>query len=259
MGVNHLEAHISANFIGQEEPERYVSLLVSGGHTILSFHGQGTVEVMGETVDDACGEAYDKVAKILDIGFPGGPAVDRLAREGNPEMYRFTRPRQKNPFDFSFSGVKTAVLYLTRDQKEVTPEFQKDVAASFQACAVDWMVSKTLAAAEEKRVEAIVVGGGVSANSALRDHLNREAGKKGIRVFFPPMPLTGDNAAMIARRGIDLFERGSLAGTRGQAQPVNFPVVDTGRANRYNSRFYEKTQAGITQRKSGRVDFPAFP
>ncbi|HTL48167.1 MAG TPA: tRNA (adenosine(37)-N6)-threonylcarbamoyltransferase complex transferase subunit TsaD [Verrucomicrobiae bacterium] len=219
VGVNHLEAHLTANFIGHEAPERYLGLLVSGGHTSISYHEGAQMKIIGETVDDACGEAYDKVAKILGLGFPGGPIIDKLAAQGNEKAYKFTRPKQENSYDFSFSGVKTAVLYLTRRQKSMTDEFKRDVAASFQRAAVSWLVEKSIAAAEDMRVSDIVVGGGVSANSRLRKDLQEAAGREGIRTWFPPLALTGDNAAMIARQGLDLYEKGVRDTIRLNADP----------------------------------------
>ena len=238
IGVNHLEAHLAANFIGQDEPEKYAGLLVSGGHTSLSYHEKGKVLLLGATADDAVGEAYDKVAKILGLGYPGGPILDRLAQKGNPKAFRFTRPKQKNRFDFSFSGVKTAVLYeaqkrlygtrrgrpgtSTPHSKGAWPllfekvpglfgddeKFVEDIAASFQRAVVTWLVEKTLDAARFKKVTDIVVGGGVSANSQLRRRLEEEGLLRGLRIWFPPFSLTVDNAAMIARRGLELYEKG---------------------------------------------------
>jgi len=230
VGVNHLEAHLSANFIGKTEPWKFVGLLVSGGHTVLSYHERGKVARLGETADDAAGEAYDKVAKILGLGFPGGPVIDQLACEGNPNAFRFTKPKQDGRFDFSFSGIKTAVLYkvcpLTlpsppvgergrvRVEQKLSNEFVQDMAASFQHAVVGWLVDKTLEAAKFKRVKDIVVGGGVAANSRLRKALTETGARGGFRVWFPPLSLTNDNAAMIARHGIGLYKKGKRATLR---------------------------------------------
>lgn len=219
VGVNHLEAHIAANFIEHEVPETYVGLLVSGGHTSVTYFDGSKTTLVGETVDDACGEAYDKVAKLLNLGYPGGPIIDRLAKEGDPKKYRFTRPKLKDPNQFSFSGIKTAVLYLVREQESVTEQFQKDLAASFQTAVVSWVVDQTFRVAEEKNAKYIVVGGGVSANSALRASLKETAEAKGINVLIPPLVLTGDNAAMVARHGYDLFARGQQASLNLTANP----------------------------------------
>ncbi|MBI3307252.1 MAG: tRNA (adenosine(37)-N6)-threonylcarbamoyltransferase complex transferase subunit TsaD [Candidatus Omnitrophica bacterium] len=237
LGVNHLEAHLVANFIGKKEPAKYIGLLVSGGHTSISYHEKGKSVELGSTVDDAVGEAYDKVAKILGLGYPGGPILDKMAKEGNPSAYFFTKPKQKNRFDFSFSGIKTAVLYETRRHcEEAKPTKQsrdrdcfapsglamtvaRDMAASFQKSAVSWLVEKTLDAAALKGVQHIVVGGGVSANSHLREVLMREGRSRGYEVWFPPLSLTGDNAAMIARRGLDLYRKGKRSRLTLACQP----------------------------------------
>ncbi len=216
VGVNHLEAHLTANFIGHKEPERFIGLLVSGGHTCITYHENGKVTILGETVDDAVGEAYDKIAKILGLGYPGGPVMDKLSKLGNREAYRFTRPKQDSPLSFSFSGVKTAVLYESkRAQKNAegkfSEKFVQDIAASFQNAAVSWMIEKSLLAAEQKGVKDIVVGGGVSANSELRTRLTEDCQIRGMKAWFPPNSLTIDNAAMIARRGIELYESGKRA------------------------------------------------
>lgn len=219
VAVNHLEAHLAVNFIGRGEPDRYIGLLVSGGHTSITYHEDGELEILGETVDDACGEAYDKVAKLLGLGYPGGPAIDRLAENGNPKAFLFTLPKQENSLDFSFSGVKTAVLHLIQKQHSVTEDFKRDIAASFQAAAVSWIVKKTMAAAAQKKAGHIVVGGGVSANSHLRKELSKQAAEAGIELWLPPLALSGDNAAMIARKGIDLFESGRRASLSLTANP----------------------------------------
>lgn len=207
VGVNHLEAHLAANFIGNKEPKKYVGLLVSGGHTSLSYHQNGKVTMLGATVDDAAGEAYDKVAKLLGLGYPGGPVIDKLAAKGNPSAFAFTEPKQKGRCDFSFSGIKTAVLYAVQKQKVQDDKFIQDIAASFQHAVVKWLVKKTLTAADDKKVKDIVAGGGVSANSALRKTLTEEGSLRGLKVWFPQGILTMDNAAMIARRGGELFKK----------------------------------------------------
>jgi len=212
VGVNHMEAHLVANFFGAPEPKRYIGLLVSGGHTMLTFCEKGKIHILGETVDDAVGEAYDKVAKIMGLSYPGGPILDKLAREGNPRAFQFTRPKQEGRFSFSFSGVKTAVLYHYQDPKTGKPNpdalSQKDMAASFQHAAIGWLVEKALDACKFKGASDIVVGGGVSANSYLREKLTRDGAAQGIKVWFPPFVLSTDNAAMIARRGFELYKQG---------------------------------------------------
>lgn len=217
IGVNHLEAHLAANFIGLNIPEKYIGLLVSGGHSMLTYHENEKIKVLGTTVDDAVGEAYDKAAKLLGLSYPGGPIMDKLAGEGNSQAFKFTKPKQDNPFAFSFSGIKTGVLYEVQKQQkkggDVLPEsFVRDIAASFQACVVSWMVEKTLHAAEFKKVKHAAVGGGVSANSWLRKSLTEEGAKRGVHVQFPERILSLDNAGMIARRGWELFKKGKKSG-----------------------------------------------
>lgn len=219
VGVNHLEAHLSANFIGKAAPEKFTGLLVSGGHTLITYHEAGRVTILGETVDDAVGEAYDKIAKMLGLEYPGGPLIDKLAAQGDPRAFRFTRPKQDRRFDFSFSGVKTAVLQEVQRIKAGAPagaplpeKFVRDIAASFQDAAVSWLIEKTLDAADSKGTGDIVAGGGVSANSALRRRLTEEGSARGFKVWFPAGALTVDNAAMIARRGIELYENGRRDG-----------------------------------------------
>ena len=220
VGVNHLEAHLVANFmqdIGQNRevpvcPEEFLGLLVSGGHTMITLHKKGEVEILGETTDDAVGEAYDKVGKMLGLGFPGGPAIDRLAKQGNNKRIQFTKPKQKERWNFSYSGIKTAVLYYLQElglqpgDLEISTEIQQDVAACFQEAAISWLVEKSLDAALEVGMKTIVVGGGVSANSYLREKLTEEAAKLDIQVCFPPLSLSGDNGAMIAQRGLELYQ-----------------------------------------------------
>lgn len=179
---------------------------------MLTFCEKGKIHILGETVDDAVGEAYDKVAKIMGLSYPGGPILDKLAKKGNPKAFHFTKPKQDERFSFSFSGVKTAVLYQFRDPKTGKPNpaapSREDMAASFQHAVIGWLVEKALDACEFKGASDIVVGGGVSANSYLREKLTRDAGVKEIKVWFPPFVLSTDNAAMIARRGFELHKNG---------------------------------------------------
>lgn len=218
VGVNHLEAHLAANFIEKPAPRSgYVGLLVSGGHTELTYHRNGSAEILGSTVDDAIGEAYDKVAKVLGLGYPGGPIIDKLAEKGNPKAFLFTKPKQEGKFDFSFSGIKTAVKYLVGAVNSGAWKF--DLCASFQETVVNWLVEKTIDACRAKKVKDIVVGGGVSANSRLRSLLSQDAEAYGLRVCFPPFSLTIDNGAMIARRGYELYRRGKRSDWKISAKP----------------------------------------
>ena len=214
IGVHHGEGHILAAHI--EYPDigyPYIALLVSGGHTAL-YHvkGLGSYQLLGQTRDDAAGEAYDKVAKLMGLEYPGGPILDKLAREGNPGAILFPRGLREG-FDFSFSGLKTAVrnhiaLFMDKD-KGISPDLNiKDVAASFQAAVVDTLVEKTMLAASKTGASKIVVAGGVAANSLLRKQMNEEAAKQGMTVHLPGMFYCIDNAAMIALAGYFHNKRG---------------------------------------------------
>lgn len=207
INVHHGEGHILAAHI--EYPDigfPYVALLVSGGHTSLYYvKAVGEYLLLGQTRDDAAGEAFDKVAKLLDLPYPGGPVIERLAQEGNPKAISFPRP-QREGYDFSFSGIKTSVrnhvAMFRSANKGIDPALNiKDVAASFQAAVIDTLVDKTLRAAIETGVKKIVIGGGVSANTALRNRLIQDAQKSGISLYLPSVGLCIDNAAMIAYAG----------------------------------------------------------
>ncbi len=196
IGVNHIEAHIYANFMGQKATLPCVGLIVSGGHTLLAgVSAWGTYRVLGQTCDDAAGEAFDKVAKMLDLGYPGGPIVDKLAKEGERDKIKFPRGQVKaNPLAFSFSGLKTAVLYHLKDHPN---ENVADVCASFQEAVVDVLCKKSLLAVEQCGVSHLAVGGGVSLNSRLREVMLEQSEAAGIQVTFPGRGLSADNAAMI--------------------------------------------------------------
>lgn len=196
VGVHHHEAHLYAAMIEDPTLEPpLVTLIVSGGHTLLiAMDDHGSYRVLGETVDDAAGEAFDKVARFLGLGYPGGPAIDRIAREGNPEAIRFPRPMRSVGLDFSFSGLKTAVVQYVR--KHPAAEVA-DLAASFQAAVVDVLVEKLQRAADETGIDTVVAGGGVAANSALRQRLVDLGAAGGLRVVIPRVALCTDNAAMV--------------------------------------------------------------
>ena len=197
VGVHHHEAHLYAAFIEESDLEPpLATLVVSGGHTLLiAMDAHGAYRVLGQTVDDAAGEAFDKVARFLGLGYPGGPAIDRAAAAGDPEAIAFPRPMLHDGFDFSFSGLKTAVVHYVRKHPEVATD---DVAASFQAAVVDVLVEKLLAAARANDLPTIVIGGGVAANSELRTRLAEVAEKEDLRVVVPRRELCTDNAAMVA-------------------------------------------------------------
>ncbi|HEV8065326.1 MAG TPA: tRNA (adenosine(37)-N6)-threonylcarbamoyltransferase complex transferase subunit TsaD [Acidimicrobiales bacterium] len=196
VGVNHLEGHLYASLL--DDPDMslpVVVLLVSGGHTLLvKMSAPGHYELLGRTIDDAAGEAFDKVARYLDLGYPGGPAIDGIAKEGDPRAIGFPRARLSGEFDFSFSGLKTAVVNYVRAHPEArTP----DVAASFQQSVVDVLVDKTFAAAESTGAKAVCLGGGVAANSLLRAAAREAGGRRGLAVHVPSRAMCTDNAAMI--------------------------------------------------------------
>jgi len=202
VGVNHLEAHLYSAFL--EDPSLefpLVVLLVSGGHTMLvEMQGHGAYRMLGQTIDDAAGEAFDKVARFLDLGYPGGPAIDAEALNGDPGAIRFPRAMTGDPdnLDFSFSGLKTAVVTYIRKHPDVSTA---DVAASFQTAVVDVLVTKARRAAQQVGAKGIVLGGGVAANSLLREELLGACAADGVRGFLPSRAMCTDNAAMIAAAG----------------------------------------------------------
>jgi len=205
IGVNHIEGHIYANFIQHKELEPpFVCLVASGGHShIVNMVDYGKYEIMGITRDDAAGEAFDKIARALGLGYPGGPLVDKISKEGNPTAIDFPRAYlEEGSYDFSFSGLKSAVLnYLNSlNMKGIKPNIA-DVAASFQQAVVDVLSDKLIAAAEEKKSPYAVLAGGVAANSRLREELRNKGAKKGIKVLYPDPILCTDNAAMIGSVG----------------------------------------------------------
>lgn len=197
IGVNHLEAHLYAGLLDDPTLEfPLIVLLVSGGHTlIVEMRGHGDYSVLGRTIDDAAGEAFDKVARWLDLGYPGGPAIDRTARDGDPASIAFPRAMAHDGLDVSFSGLKTAVVNHVRRHPEVSVA---DVAASFQEAVVDVLCTKTLRAARERGARGIVLGGGVSANSRLRAEMSARGTAEDIPVALPSREMCTDNAAMIA-------------------------------------------------------------
>lgn len=216
--VNHLQAHVLSHFIDNGEPIPqfpFICLLVSGGHTqILLLHSHFDMEVLGQTIDDAAGEAIDKAAKIMDLGYPGGPIIDRLAKEGNPDAYRFATP-QIAGYDYSFSGIKTSFLYFLRDRLKEDPDFiekhKADLCASIQKTIVGFLLKKVERAAIDHKVRQVAIAGGVSANSLLRSELQRICQKHHWQAFIPPFKFCTDNAAMVGIAGYFKYLKGDFA------------------------------------------------
>ena len=219
--VNHLQGHVLAGFVREEgKPVRepsfpYLCLLVSGGNSqIVRVDDPLHFEILGQTIDDAVGEAFDKCSKMMGLGYPGGPVVDRLAKLGDPNRFKFAKPAVEG-LDYSFSGVKTSLLYFVRDEMQKDPEFmeknKEDICASFQKTLIDILLSKLVKAAKMTGIRDIAIGGGVSANSGLRERMLEEGKKRGWNVFLPEFKFTTDNAAMIAIAGYFHYKAGERA------------------------------------------------
>ena len=227
--VNHLQGHILANFIRQpEKPVRepsfpYLCLLVSGGNSqIVKVNSPLDFEILGQTIDDAVGEAFDKCSKMMGLGYPGGPIIDKLAKFGDPNRFKFAKPHIPG-LDYSFSGIKTSLLYFVRDEMVKDPQFmennKEDICASFQKTLIDILMDKLIKAAKQTGIKEVTIGGGVSANSGLRNRIEEEGRKRGWNTYLPEFKFTTDNAAMIAIAGYYHF----LAGERSSldAAPVS--------------------------------------
>lgn len=213
VGVDHILAHLYAPHLEAEISYPYIGLLVSGGHTLIAeVEDFDTIRVLGTTIDDACGEAFDKVAKYYDLGFPGGVAIDRLSQKGSPQAFRFPKPslhKGDHTFDVSYSGLKTAAVnQLDQFWNRDFQKSKENIAASFQAAAIDILVDKTVKAARHTGLKCIVVGGGVAANSYLRGRLQD---MEDLEVIFPSLRLCTDNAAMVAGLGFHLLSSGRRA------------------------------------------------
>ncbi len=222
VGVNHLEAHVLSIFLEKEVAFPYLALVASGGHTLLYMvRAVGEYDHLGGTLDDAAGEAYDKVAKMMGLGFPGGRVIDDLARQGDPRAVAFPRARLRTPYDFSFSGLKTSVWhYLTCKRPDHWREELADIAASFQEAVVDMLIAPTLRAVEEFGIKNIVLGGGVAANSRLRAKLAEKAGEVEAELHCPSLRFCTDNGAMVALVGSRRLEQGDGSGPRLNADPA---------------------------------------
>ena len=219
--VNHLQGHIFSHFI--DLPDRqlphpsypFLCLLVSGGHTqLVVVKAPLEMEIIGTTIDDAAGEAFDKCAKVMGLPYPGGPVIDRLAKQGDPEKFSFAKPNVDG-FDYSFSGLKTSFLYTLRDKTAECPDFiesnKADLCASLQKTIIDTLLKKLIKAAKEYKIRDIAIAGGVSANSGLRNAVSEEGRKRGWRVFLPELKFTTDNAAMIAMVGYYRYLRSEFS------------------------------------------------
>lgn len=209
LGINHIHSHIYANILCHKNIKMpCVALVVSGGHTTLFYiEDFSRIKTVGQTVDDACGEAFDKVAKLMGMGYPGGPQIEKFAQGGNKHKIKFACSGTNDEFDFSFSGIKTAVLYALKAGK-ACHKFKKDLAASFQESVINTLTRKSLSACKRYTVRNLLIGGGVVANSSLRRQFSESAKNNGINCFFPDTCLCMDNAAMVAALASYLYKRG---------------------------------------------------
>jgi N6-L-threonylcarbamoyladenine synthase len=211
LGVHHLEGHLLSPFLSADPPAfPFIALLVSGGHTqLMQVDGVGRYTLLGETIDDAAGEAFDKSAKLLGLGYPGGPALSRLAEQGDPTAFKLPRPLlHSGDLDFSFAGLKTAVLTQVNKLGDALEQRKADLAASTEAAIVEVLVKKSLAALERSGLQRIVVAGGVGANRRLRAQLDAACARRGVRVHYPELALCTDNGAMIALAAAMRLEAG---------------------------------------------------
>ncbi|MEG1285395.1 MAG: tRNA (adenosine(37)-N6)-threonylcarbamoyltransferase complex transferase subunit TsaD [Romboutsia sp.] len=213
VGVNHIEGHVSANYIAHKDLKPpFITLIVSGGHThLVEVKDYGEYEILGKTRDDASGEAFDKIARAMNLGYPGGPIIDRLAKQGNKSAIDFPRAYLDDGYDFSFSGLKSAVLnYLNAKKMKDEEIVVEDVAASFQEAVVEVLSNKAVKAAIEKGYKTITLAGGVASNSALREKISEIGKENGIDIKYPPLVLCTDNAAMIGCAGYYNFVKGRI-------------------------------------------------
>ncbi|MCM8780402.1 MAG: tRNA (adenosine(37)-N6)-threonylcarbamoyltransferase complex transferase subunit TsaD [Candidatus Omnitrophica bacterium] len=230
LGIDHLHSHIYSSLLNNKIKLPFISLVVSGGHTSLFYvRDHGNIKLIGSTQDDACGEAFDKVAKILGLGYPGGPYIERLAKKGDPKKIRFHCSNTRDPFDFSFSGIKTAVLSCLRNRgfqvkgksKFYSNEgFISDVAASFQETVIDTLIKKSFLACRANRLNRLAIGGGVAANNRLRERFSQEAANQNINVYFPLREFCMDNAAMVAGLAYHLFKENKVSDLNLVVRPI---------------------------------------
>jgi len=223
LGVHHLEGHLLSPFLSADPPEfPFVALLVSGGHTqLMRVESVGDYELLGETIDDAAGEAFDKSAKLLGLGYPGGPALSRLAEQGDAKAFALPRPLlHSGDLDFSFAGLKTAVLTQARKLGDELPARKADLAASTEAAIVEVLLKKSLAALKQSGLRRLVVAGGVGANRLLREQLDAACARRGVRVHYPELSLCTDNGAMIAMAAALRLTTGKEKATRTYAFDV---------------------------------------
>ncbi|MFO1246418.1 MAG: tRNA (adenosine(37)-N6)-threonylcarbamoyltransferase complex transferase subunit TsaD [Ramlibacter sp.] len=223
LGVHHLEGHLLSPFLSADPPQfPFVALLVSGGHTqLMQVEGVGRYQLLGETIDDAAGEAFDKSAKLMGLGYPGGPALSRLAQQGDAAAFKLPRPLlHSGNMDFSFAGLKTAVLTQARKLGDELETRKADLAASTQAAIVEVLLKKSLAALEATGLKRLVVAGGVGANRLLREQLNDACARRGVRVHYPELHLCTDNGAMIAMAAAMRLQTGAQTASRAYAFDV---------------------------------------
>ena len=220
--VNHLQGHILSHFVDLPDRELphpefpFLCLLVSGGHTqIVKVNSPLEMEIIGSTIDDAAGEAFDKCAKVMGLPYPGGPVIDRLAKEGNPKAFTFAKPHVKGEFDYSFSGLKTSFLYTLRDAVKEDADFveknKADLCASLQSTIIDILLDKLIKATKSLGIKDVAIAGGVSANSGLREAVAEAGRRRGWRTFIPELKFTTDNAAMIAISGYYRYKQGMIS------------------------------------------------
>ena len=221
--VNHLQGHILSHFVDLPDRELphpsypFLCLLVSGGHTqIVKVSSPLEMEIIGTTIDDAAGEAFDKCAKVMGLPYPGGPVIDPLAKEGDPNAFEFSKPHVKGEFDYSFSGLKTSFLYTLRDRVTEDPDFvekhKADLCASLQKTIIDILLNKLIKATKQLGIKDVAIAGGVSANSGLREAVAEAGRRRGWRTFIPELKFTTDNAAMIAISGYYRYKQGMISG-----------------------------------------------